>query len=106
MSQCRGDDEVFANVYVNRFDHRRWLSPSQSKALTQDNFQPFSAGARNCIAMHLVMIELRLFAATFFREFRGAKLAPSTTDESMKIQDRFHIGPIARSCKIILPAEA
>ena len=89
---------------MDRFDHRRWLSPSQSKTLIQDKFQPFSSGARACIATHLVMIELRLFVATFFREFAGIKLAPSTTEASMRIVDRFHIAPVSRHCEVTVPA--
>lgn len=86
------------------FDHRRWLSPSQSKALIQDKFQPFSSGARACIATHLVMIEMRLFVATYFREFAGVKLAPSTTEASMRITDRFHIAPVSKHCDVVIPA--
>lgn len=91
------------NICAYRFDYRRWLDPSQSKALIQDKFQPFSSGARACIAIHLVMIELRLFVATFFREFAGAKLAPSTTDASMRIVDRFHIAPVSKRCEVVVP---
>ena len=94
----------FTNGYVDRFDHRRWLSPLQSKALIQDKFQPFSSGARACIATHLVMTELRLFLATFFREFAGVKLASSTTDASMRVLDRFHIAPVSKRCEVIVPA--
>lgn len=92
------------NGSVDRFDYRRWLSPSQSKALIQDKFQPFSSGARACIATHLVMIEMRLFVATYFREFAGVKLAPSTTEASMRITDRFHIAPVSKHCDVIVPA--
>ena len=91
------------DVYVDRFDHRRWLSPEQSKTMIQDKFQPFSSGARACIAIHLVMIEMRLFVSMFFRECAGAKLAPSTTDASMKILDRFHIAPRTKRCGVIVP---
>jgi cytochrome P450 len=90
-------------MYIHSFDHKRWLSPSANKNMIQDKFQPFSSGARACIAIHLVMIEMRLFVAVFFREFAGAKLAPSTTSNSMKIIDRFHIAPTAHRCEIIVP---
>ena len=86
------------------FDHRRWLSPSQSKTLVQDRFQPFSSGARACIAIHLVMIELRLFVSIFFRDCAGVKLAPTTTEASMRILDRFHISPNAKRCEVVVPA--
>ena len=93
------------NGYVDRFDYRRWLSPSQSKTLIQDKFQPFSSGARACIATHLVMIEMRIFVATYFREFAGVKLAPSTTDATMRITDRFHIAPVSKHCDVVIPTE-
>ena len=51
------------------------------------------------------MIEMRLFVAGFFREFVGVKLAPSTTDASMRILDRFHISPISGHCDVIIPVE-
>jgi len=89
----------------HRFDPKRWLDPSQSKALIQDKFQPFSSGARACIATHLVMIEMRLFVAIFFRECAGVRLAPSVTDRSMRILDRFHIAPVTHNCDVIVPGE-
>ena len=91
---------------IHRFDHKRWLSPSQSKTLIQEKFQPFSSGARACIAIHLVMIELRVFVSVFFRECAGAKLAPSTTEKSMRVLDRFHIQPNSKRCEVIIPRES
>lgn len=88
---------------MNRFDPERWCAPGQSKALTSDTFQPFSSGARACIAIHLVMTELRLFTAQFFREFPGLKLGPSVSDKSMRILDRFHIAPVSKSLEVIVP---
>ena len=64
------------------------MKPGQSKALQTDAFQPFSSGARGCIAIHLVMTELRLFCATLFRELPGLSLGASVTDKSMRISDR------------------
>ena len=49
------------------------------------------------------MIEMRLFVATFFKEFAGVKLAPSATDASMRIIDRFHIAPVTKRCEVIIP---
>ena len=94
----------FIDGYVDRFDYKRWHLPSQSKALVQDKFQPFSSGARACIAINLAMFEMRIFVATFFREFAGVKFAPSTTDASMRIIDRFHIAPVSKHCDVIIPA--
>ena len=64
------------------------MVPGQSKALQTDVFQPFSSGARGCIAIHLVMTELRLFVATFFRELPGISLSASVTPQNMKVDDR------------------
>ena len=64
------------------------MKPGQSKALQTDKFQAFSSGARGCIAIHLVMTELRLFVATFFRELPDLKLGPSVSEKSMRISDR------------------
>lgn len=87
-------------MYWCRFDHRRWLDPTRSKSLVQDAFQPFSSGTRVCIAYNLVMVELRLFVAAFFTEFPNAKISSRTTDEGMRIIDRFHIGPRDQCCHI------
>jgi len=51
------------------------------------------------------MIEMRLFVAVFFRELAGAKLAPSTTEKSMRVSDRFHINPVSKRCEIVVPDE-
>lgn len=55
--------------------------------------------------MHLAYMELRLAAATFFRECRGAILAPSTTSESMEIENIFLIAPKGQECRVVLPTE-
>ncbi|CAK3809101.1 cytochrome p450 [Lecanosticta acicola] len=63
--QLHRNPGVWGNA--EKFDPERWLK--RSKALTQDAFHPFSSGPRACIAIHLIMTELRLFAAHFFWEF-------------------------------------
>jgi hypothetical protein len=47
-------------------------------------------------------MELRLAAAQFFRECRGARLGPETTDESMKPVNFFLITPQAHKCEIVM----
>lgn len=47
-------------------------------------------------------MELRLAAAKFFQECRGAMLAPTTTDESMKPVNFFLIAPNAHKCEIVM----
>ncbi|KAH8813008.1 putative cytochrome P450 [Xylogone sp. PMI_703] len=92
--------DVWEDAY--RFDHTRWLDPSQSHALAQDRFQPFNVGTRMCAAYHLAMMEIRLMATVFFKTFPGAKLAPSVTDESMEMIDRFNLIPKYHRCEIIV----
>ncbi|OCT49469.1 putative sterigmatocystin biosynthesis P450 monooxygenase STCB [Cladophialophora carrionii] len=65
-------------------------------------FAPFGAGSRTCLGIHLALMELRHAAATFFRECAGAKLHPSTTPESMKIEQFALISPKAKRCLITL----
>lgn len=63
---------------------------------------PFGAGTRSCAGIYLARMELRIAAATFFRECSGARLAPSATAESMVVVDRFNTHPVARRCEITL----
>ena len=50
-------------------------------------------------------MELRLATAMFFRECKGAKLAPSVTAESMEVENIFLISPKAGECKVVLPSQ-
>ena len=63
---------------------------------------PFGAGTRSCAGTYLARMELRIAAASFFKEFPGAKLAASATAESMFVVDRFNTHPIGRKCEVIL----
>lgn len=55
-----------------------------------------------CAAYHLAMMEIRLMAATFFKEFRGAKLVLSVTPECMMVIDRFTLSPKHNACEIMV----
>lgn len=57
-----------------------------------------------CAAYHLAMMEIRIMATLFFKSYPGARLAPSVTDESMVMVDRFNLFPKYDSCEIILPS--
>ena len=70
---------------------------------TKIAFSPFGAGGRICLGIHLAYMELRLATALFFRECRGAKLAPSTTPESMEVENIFLIAPKAGECRVEIP---
>ncbi|KAI5251552.1 cytochrome P450 monooxygenase [Aureobasidium subglaciale] len=94
------DPVLFPNPEV--FDHTRWLPPNTLSPLAKAVFSPFGAGSRVCIGVHLARMELRLAAAEFFRECKGAKLAASTTEESMKPVNFFLITPTAHKCEIVM----
>ncbi|KAK3700186.1 hypothetical protein LTR37_016065 [Vermiconidia calcicola] len=96
------DPALFENP--NTFDHTRWLSSEPTSQEAKTAFSPFGAGSRVCIGMHLAYMELRLATAIFFKECRGAKLAPSTTPKSMEIENTFLIAPKAGQCRIVVPS--
>jgi len=50
-------------------------------------------------------MELRYAVAIFFREFRGARLAETVTDESMAPFNFFLIAPKGKKCEIVLPGK-
>lgn len=53
-------------------------------------YSPFGAGSRTCLGIHLAMMELRIAIATFFRNFRGAKLVAG---QKMEVENFFLIKP-------------
>ncbi|OJI84523.1 hypothetical protein ASPTUDRAFT_122468 [Aspergillus tubingensis CBS 134.48] len=81
------------------FDPDRWLSqtPEMNAA-----FHPFGAGSRVCIGMHLAMLELFTGLVIFFLKCPTARLAPSTTEDSMKFENYFLVAPISHRCEIML----
>ncbi|KAF2169453.1 hypothetical protein M409DRAFT_65111 [Zasmidium cellare ATCC 36951] len=95
--------KVFENPEV--FDHKRWLGGLASREEVKASWAPYGAGSRICIGMHLADMELRMATAAFFREFRGAKLAASTTPESMEVDNTFLIEPHGHACRVVLPTK-
>ena len=74
---------------------------TSEEALAKTAYHPFGAGSRVCPRIHLAQMELHLAAAEFFRQCKGAKLAPSTTTESMEMENFFLIAPQSHRCDII-----
>lgn len=92
----------FAYCGWYRFDPDRWLSLPPNTSPSSMSFQPFGAGTRICLGLHLALMELRLAAAVFFRELKGARLAERTTPESMDVVNFFLIMPKDHHCYIRL----
>jgi cytochrome P450 len=89
-----------------RFDGWRFMDKSKLPPAQKSAFQPFGAGSRVCLGIHLAYMELRLGVALFFRECKGARIAKSMTDEMMEIENRFLIAPIGHRCMITLQPNA
>ncbi|CAG9951321.1 unnamed protein product [Clonostachys rosea f. rosea IK726] len=94
------DPTVFQDAH--KFDGYRFIDKSQITAVQKTAMSPFGAGSRICIGLHLAWMELRLGAALFFRECRGAKLNHEMNDEMMEMDNRFLIAPKGHCCKIQL----
>lgn len=87
------------------FDPSRWFPGGECRVseVARAAYSPFGAGARVCIGKHLAYMELRYGATIFFRRFRGCRLAPSTTPESMAMTSLVLIEPKGKVCRVVLP---
>ncbi|PVI05800.1 cytochrome P450 [Periconia macrospinosa] len=93
------DPSIFPNPY--QFDGRRFLSSELTRS-QKTAYSPFGGGSRICIGLHLAWMELRLGAALFFRECRGARISTTMTVEMMDTVNHFLIAPKGHCCNIVL----
>ena len=92
-------------TFSSRFDVSGWLPGSNPLSdAAKAALSPFSytGGFRVCLGYNLALMELRFVSAEFFHVCRGAKLAPSTTPDSMQPMIFFLIMPNKHWCEIIL----
>ncbi|KAI1338388.1 cytochrome P450 [Xylariaceae sp. FL0016] len=93
------------NLYPEpeKFKPERFMSAEgEFEAPAKGTTMPFGGGTRTCLGIHLAKLELSHGATYFFREMRGAKLAPQTTPSSMEMMNFFLISPKAEQCWITL----
>lgn len=99
------DEKNFVNAA--EFNPCRWLQMSTDSMDSKNEtariaHHPFGAGSRVCMGIHLAQMELRLATAQFFRNCKEAKLAPSTTSQSMEMENYFLITPQSHRCDILV----
>ncbi|KAM0345672.1 hypothetical protein ACHAPU_006327 [Fusarium lateritium] len=92
------NDNIFDDA--QRFNGHRFMDKSKLTGAQKTALSPFGAGSRVCIGLHLAWMELRLGAALFFRECRGARLGPEMTDEMMELENHFLVAPKGHSCVV------
>lgn len=108
MSKCCSTREDGPLIWARltdcwcRFDATRWLKEGGLSDEAKAAYNPFGGGARVCIGQHIAEMELRCAVATFFWRYPKARLAPSTTDESMRPVYFFIINPQAHECRVLL----
>ncbi|KAL3298647.1 cytochrome p450 [Colletotrichum asianum] len=94
------DPEIFHEPH--RFNADRFLNPAEVKLQQRQAMIALGGGARVCIGQHLAMMELRLSAAIFFRECRGARLSSEMPADSMDLVDFVLLSPKRNRCDITL----
>ncbi|TGO35987.1 hypothetical protein BHYA_0139g00130 [Botrytis hyacinthi] len=87
-------------LVYHSFNPSRWLGPKSDDFKTANN--PFGAGTRTCLGIHLARMEMHLTLALFFRECKGMKIASSQDDAGMDIEDYFIIGPVGHKCAVTM----
>ncbi|KAK5164044.1 uncharacterized protein LTR77_010135 [Saxophila tyrrhenica] len=99
------DAELFPDP--ERFVVSRWMPGNENSKyhlsdLAKAAFSPWGAGSRTCLGLHIAYTELRLAALLFLQAFPEAKIAPSTTEKSMEMENFFLIRPAGHKCEVEL----
>ena len=86
-------------LIASRFKPSRWLESTELgdrfklSDAAKAGYAPLGAGGRACLSIYLAYMKLRLSVAEFFRRCPGARLAPSVTPESMRLENLFSNRP-------------
>ncbi|CAJ2512514.1 Uu.00g055290.m01.CDS01 [Anthostomella pinea] len=93
------NDDAFPEPHV--FNPERWEKPTR---LMKDSFMPFGGDSRNCLGLHLALMELRLATTRFFRAFPNATVSglDGMSDADMEAELYFLIIPKGHRCLIQL----
>lgn len=92
------DSEVFSQP--NEFLPERWLEADKISEEMRELFMPFSKGTRACLGKNMAMMELKMTTTTLLKSY-CVRSAPTTTDDSMTMQDHFLVLPKGGRCDLI-----
>ncbi|TGO81688.1 hypothetical protein BPOR_1052g00020 [Botrytis porri] len=92
------DPEIFPEP--ERFDPQRWLGPKSDDF--KSAYNPFGAGTRTCIGMHLAKMEIYLILVLIFKECKGLRIASTQDDAGMEIENFFVIGSKGHKCLVTM----
>ncbi|KAK7532696.1 sterigmatocystin biosynthesis P450 monooxygenase [Phyllosticta citricarpa] len=87
------------------FAPERWLGLPATTAPSSLHFQPFGAGTRTCLGLHLALMELRVAMAVFLKELRGRVGLSECMwkDEGlMEVVNFFLIRPKGEKCMVVV----
>ncbi|KAL0257725.1 hypothetical protein SLS55_006888 [Diplodia seriata] len=96
------DTTAVSLTFLVWFDADRWTKEGGLSEEARAAYNPFGGGARACIGINIAEMEMRLAVAVFFSRYPKARLAPATTDESMRPTQFFIINPTAGECRVVL----
>ncbi|CAH0045042.1 unnamed protein product [Clonostachys solani] len=89
------DPNVFPDPLT--FDETRWMGKDRPKP---KSYCPFGAGTRTCAGIHLARMEVRLGAATLFRQCKSLRLGARMNDEMMEPANFFLATPVGKRCDV------